>query len=506
MIPVIYVESDTTNGADGLRLSTKASTGVPYVAISHVWSDGLGNPYQNTLPQCQLLQIQDWVNQLYDKSLWPVPFWIDTICVPLDREHRSFAIQRMSSTYETADKVLVLDGWLLQKGFNNMTEWNMLKIKASSWSQRIWTLQEAMLPRPKSLYFQSPDGAKSENELCYMTQTEAVNRTWRVIMEGLGLGTEEDYLRETHLSTSDMILRLLQRSVQSLETNGYYGVDEDEELPIFKTEGGDERPTLFQEFEAWFTRGFVWSEGRDFMTNLRRRTDQGVADTPIMAANLAIIVGHNMKNRSTSKVEDEALCLASILRQDIKDLLAERSPEGRMKMVFSKLKYISSRSLFTHARRIDETGLRWAPATLLSGGKMYRPGLTFIHPGKVVPNGLLVTLDGLILSSDVSQCANVNDFLVELDSRILHVEMNGEHVYSSAEADSAKCLILEKRLESPDNVNSGAVFVEISRREDDVLVVSFLANYLVRSHNSEDTGVEVVVAAQLVKQQQWCVG
>ena len=33
-----------------------------YVAISHVWGEGLGNPAANELPICQLTKIQDWVN------------------------------------------------------------------------------------------------------------------------------------------------------------------------------------------------------------------------------------------------------------------------------------------------------------------------------------------------------------------------------------------------------------------------------------------------------------
>jgi len=50
-----------------------------YVAISHVWSDGMGNPRQNAMRSCQLLRVQGAVNDLYPSALTSnsnQPFWI----------------------------------------------------------------------------------------------------------------------------------------------------------------------------------------------------------------------------------------------------------------------------------------------------------------------------------------------------------------------------------------------------------------------------------------------
>ena len=44
-------------------------TDLKYVCISHVWSDGLGNPHDNSLPRCQLELLQTRVNALYDVKL-----------------------------------------------------------------------------------------------------------------------------------------------------------------------------------------------------------------------------------------------------------------------------------------------------------------------------------------------------------------------------------------------------------------------------------------------------
>lgn len=35
-------------------------SGTTYTAISHVWADGLGNPAENSLPQCQLERIREF--------------------------------------------------------------------------------------------------------------------------------------------------------------------------------------------------------------------------------------------------------------------------------------------------------------------------------------------------------------------------------------------------------------------------------------------------------------
>ncbi|KAI0779309.1 hypothetical protein C8Q74DRAFT_683705, partial [Fomes fomentarius] len=40
----------------------------PYIALSHVWADGLGNPQDNALPKCQLRRLRDFANDLYDSQ------------------------------------------------------------------------------------------------------------------------------------------------------------------------------------------------------------------------------------------------------------------------------------------------------------------------------------------------------------------------------------------------------------------------------------------------------
>lgn len=82
--PGIYalITYDMRAGPDaGLRL-TSSSNETFYVAISHVFADGLDNNRKNALPVCQLERIQDLVNKLCkheSKSGYLVPMLLDTV-------------------------------------------------------------------------------------------------------------------------------------------------------------------------------------------------------------------------------------------------------------------------------------------------------------------------------------------------------------------------------------------------------------------------------------------
>ena len=60
------------------------------------WSDGLGNPRENSLPKCQLSRLQAMVNALYPDEIHPVRFWMDTLCVPVGKEHKDLRKKSIS--------------------------------------------------------------------------------------------------------------------------------------------------------------------------------------------------------------------------------------------------------------------------------------------------------------------------------------------------------------------------------------------------------------------------
>lgn len=152
--------------------STKAGTGSvqvypmdsgikgPFVAISHVWSDGLGNPQSNALPLCQLNHIETLVNALYDPDDGPVNFWMDTLCIPVGRKNvhfRKLAISRIAHLFKRADKVLVLDNSLQNIGSDAPWEEKGVRLMYSAWMNRVWTFLEGRVNG--SLWFQFKGGA-----------------------------------------------------------------------------------------------------------------------------------------------------------------------------------------------------------------------------------------------------------------------------------------------------------------------------------------------------------
>lgn len=155
-----------------------------YVAISHVWSDGLGNPDSNSMPRCQLIRVQKAVNELYKcddsngspnsrfkhrscfsglcvrtnawrkgvksqtqfgktgqgfcsggTSAW---FWIDTICVPTDKKYgkeKRMALDRMKDVYIKADKVLIIDSEVAACPSDSDPLEVLARIRLSNWNR-----------------------------------------------------------------------------------------------------------------------------------------------------------------------------------------------------------------------------------------------------------------------------------------------------------------------------------------------------------------------------------
>lgn len=143
---------------------------IPYLAISHVWADGLGNPHHNSLPRCQMIYLRAKVRDcMYDTTgkgahlhNGRLHFWIDTVCVPLQQPHRGKAIKLMAQTYTAATRVLVLDRQVRDLTWTEpfsekRYEEHMIKITCCAWLRRLWTFQEGVLA--KRLYFQCADGA-----------------------------------------------------------------------------------------------------------------------------------------------------------------------------------------------------------------------------------------------------------------------------------------------------------------------------------------------------------
>ena len=141
----------------------------PFVAISHVWADGLGNRSANALPECQIKSLHSLASglpSLEGKDLPPqeTRIWCDTLCCPrFPVEARRSALAGMGRVYKEASHVLVLDSYIRRFQSNYPQGYEpVARILTSNWLRRLWTFQEAALPtKHEKLWFQFSDRAIS---------------------------------------------------------------------------------------------------------------------------------------------------------------------------------------------------------------------------------------------------------------------------------------------------------------------------------------------------------
>ncbi|EMD41760.1 hypothetical protein CERSUDRAFT_110334 [Gelatoporia subvermispora B] len=158
-IPVVsfHCGSSASNTSD---LSCVSALDTPFVAISHVWADGLGSTTEHGLPMCQVQRLEILVRQLRVNG---GAFWIDALCIPERNESRKRAIGLMGQTYKNAAAVLVIDSGIRTCSVSAPLEEKLLRVLTSGWMQRVWTLQEALLA--KKLAFEFSDGLLTIDEL-----------------------------------------------------------------------------------------------------------------------------------------------------------------------------------------------------------------------------------------------------------------------------------------------------------------------------------------------------
>ena len=281
-------------------------TDISYTAISHVWSDGLGNPVSNTLPYCQMQKIEKGLRDLSlsqgiyetcdhypnnaDGALY---FWLDTFCIPVQAEHqglRDLAIGRMTATYENATSCLVLDADLQQIPKFTRSMDIMLKIIISVWRQRLWTLQEGALTT--SLYIQGKGCVFNLTQLrrqFYIDKGDRSSAPWEPIHCQL---------------TQALTIRIL-RSIS-----------------VYR---------LLEDRIEYTMQRFIAA----------------------------------IANRITSRTGDETICIATFLGIDPQPLL--KVPEvDRMQLLLTLLSIIPASVLFASGPRLSSEGFRWAPRTLLA--------------------------------------------------------------------------------------------------------------------------------------------
>jgi hypothetical protein len=416
--PIINVLPDTEPGKLQLLVRSSKKFPIPYVAISHVWSDGLGNPRRNSLPDCQLVRLQNMVDELYEPSFRPVPFWIDTILVPVEEGMKKLALLEMRRIYEDADKVLVVDSTLEAASSLASPEECLMRVRCSNWVTRLWTLQEGYLA--KELVFQFRDRAVSSNSLMVRY-----------------LDTRNHVRREKILDFDKNPLAQFQNTIPNIQEDGY---------AIIKP-----------------TEPIIAEAGR-FLCSLRGQ------HLPTSQTSLARWIGA-LHGRSTSNTNDEAVCLATLAGLDSKRII-NTSPKHRMKKLLISISELPAAILFGDLPRAKEACCRWMPMSFLSAARLWQDGRKEAYPH---PAGLIVALPGILIFPEGDIAPSAKCIPMAFEGEIvcmLKLGIHGGKFCWDSQRDDGLAIILKRAPTLGWEGLSGAL-VSVERREEDVLFTRY---------------------------------
>lgn len=126
--------------------------GQNFIAVSHVWSHGLGNGVSNSLPSCQIKRVVNLVAGPSKQQ--PLLFWLDTFCV-LPRTFRTplFRHQRNQDNLRSSPQSL---------GVRAKNSWHQ-NSPSKYMKRRLWTLHEAV--RSSQIYSQFTYGFVGHEDL-----------------------------------------------------------------------------------------------------------------------------------------------------------------------------------------------------------------------------------------------------------------------------------------------------------------------------------------------------
>ena len=455
-----------------------------YTAISHVWSDGLGNDQGNAIPQCQLRQLINDVrmtqNKLpaQDSSLpedavsedWntPVKLWLDTLCIPIagdeNRSVRKQAISHIDLTFQAAEAVLVVDKGLRQLRPDGLDPLQLAcHCFTAKWQSRCWTLPEREAAH--RLFIQFHDRALSLDELQILTSFESQqnlhNQEQNLSLPIPGSTGCEEYLRSTQTietepvdtsSTNDMD----RRSSHSIDLQANRLSKELQRL----------QSRQWRDLISSFTDSMHGHEHYS-RAESTEKTLEPFRDSSRENFRRS---WNAMLRRTTSRKEDVIAVLGLLLYVTIGDVI--RLPEDlRMKAVLNAEARIPSSFLFSPGDKMKEPKNRWVPMYLEGEliGDLHT-GMKTYDEGKMV--GPLSAYNHATYTFTINQwsysfCLQTNEGLA------VEVTMATEHELNGVVGREC-CLILPPNLTlrnwTAPLLVTAALVVTKQKREKNVLV------------------------------------
>ncbi len=315
-----------------MYVSTEFSYQCTISLIHVVGADGLGNPFENALPRCQLRRLRDFMTTLSSvhrvMRYRPMALWIDTLCIPVAphlKEYRKLAIRLLGQTFYDAKVVLVLDRELCSVESQKVSDLELgIRIVSGGWMKRLWTLQEAALSiGSKSslgkMYFQMGDGPVRWNKLLHTFQHMPSKPSSKPLPHPR---------KPTALAST----------VEEIKKGLLFGLWVEDSIT-------SRLPSVI-DLQPW-----GW-------------------DTQLQRLSRAV------QTRTTSKSEDEAICLASLAGFDLSNILSVQTAEERMQHFYLLLRDIPTAIIFVQlpifitpdhipTPNMKNAPFRWAPRSLL---------------------------------------------------------------------------------------------------------------------------------------------
>ena len=442
-IPILYTTHSSEATALRIQVLNHNSDSRDFIAISHVWGHGLGNPTENALPSCQVYRLNDVCSRSSPDAGKHLAFWIDTLCIPVAvPSARKLAITQLSSTFRRARKVLVLDADLQRSSKDCSRTELATKIFCCGWMRRLWTLQETLMAEEKA-------------------EARKVDVWFR---EG------------------------------ALELNSIGG----------------------KGISSFHNTEFLLSK---LFHSIPQRRSRDRAFNSLVSA---------LRYRTTSKKEDEALCVASILgfdQQQIKEIVDEDTAEARMQKMYTFIGEIPASVLFNGSRKLGQKGFGWAPASLLGSGNY----LDFFrgNAARCDERGLHVQYSGFIITDKTQnlqpqQGLRSSIFLGKPEEATYPKCKIGPEVVTEGMLYFKAATVFEKMIERTERpaviINprraSDSVLVSVTGEVEGVVHASFLMNVYARlwrkgtefdERENKNWQANFMHVREIESGQRWCV-
>jgi hypothetical protein len=293
------------------------------------------------------------VNKQFPDRQGPIPFWMDTLCIPVAKDKapefkraKERAIEHMEGIYKSATKVLVLDRTLLRVSSHGMSPEEIgLRIMCSGWARRLWTLQEGLFQA--QVHYQFADTAHAYQQL-----NEAVRQTHAFPGRG-------ETVPATHF-LHDLLANPPNCAAALFE-------------PLARS--------------AHKPLSCCWPRISSFFKEINIRYSQPDPDWfPGMqlVPGMPVLVPRAMRTiayRTTSRSEDEGLILASLTnwRAGSAGPLIKMPPKERLRACFERFVIVPSQLIFLDQQRYGDAGARWIPRSLLAQSSEGTAPLPFEH-------------------------------------------------------------------------------------------------------------------------------